>query len=200
MPAVIYGPDFGSQPIAVKKTDFLKVLRQAGETQPVNLQLGFKNIQVLVHDIQRSPVLDEVIHVDFYHVSGKRPIRSKVPVVLRGESPVVKNHQGLLVIHIRELEVEAKLQDLPAEITGDLGRLKEVHDELTVAELDIPSKAKVVDHGPQDVVATVVPAREEEEEELSAEEELAETEEPQAEQEGETKPPAQERTAKDETQ
>lgn len=172
LPAVIYGPEMAAQPVTVAKPDFLRVFHKAGETRPITIELGRKELQVLVHDIQEHPISGDILHIDFYHVSGKKPIRTFVPVELIGQSPVVKNNEGVLVTQIRELEVEARLPDLPKEITGSLTALVKLHDELRVKDLNIPAGVKVIDHDPEDIVATVVPLRKAEKEVSPEEQEV----------------------------
>ncbi len=183
IPAVVYGPDMESRPIQVDRSAFLKTYHEAGETQPVNIKLGSEDVQVLIYDMQEHPVTGNILHVDFYHVSGKRPIQATVPVELTGESPAVKQSRGVLITQIRELLVEARLQDLPQEITGDLSILEGSDDEIKIQDLDIPDGVEVVEYDPEDIVATIGEFKERDEE-IPAEEQEVVPEAIRVEQEG----------------
>jgi large subunit ribosomal protein L25 len=193
LPAVIYGPDFSSQALEVKAADFQKVFRQAGENRPIEIKLGARSYRVLVHDVARHPVSGQILHVDFYKASEERPIRSIVPIKLTGEPPAVKRFNGILVVNLRELEIKAKLQDLPSEIQGDLSALLELHSELQVKDLDIPKGAEVLDQPEYAVVALIVPPRVTEGAEKPAEEAAVETETETAGKESKDQPGPQEK-------
>lgn len=176
LPAVIYGPGFPSQALEVKAADFQRIFRKAGENRPIEIKLGAESYRVLVHDVARDPVSGRILHIDFYKASEDRPIRSIVPVRLTGEPPAVKRFDGILVVNLRELEIKAKLQDLPSEIKGDLGALAELHSEIQVKDLDVPKGAEVLDQPEDAVVALVVPPRVTEGAETPAEEAATEAE------------------------
>jgi ribosomal protein L25 (general stress protein Ctc) len=56
VPAVVYGKH--QEPILIKmdNSDFLRTFRKSGESHIINLKTGKKEIEVLVHEIQREPV------------------------------------------------------------------------------------------------------------------------------------------------
>ncbi|MDP2396567.1 MAG: hypothetical protein Q8S84_08715 [bacterium] len=56
VPAVVYGRH--QEPILIKvdNSDFLRTFRKSGESHIINLSVDGKNIEVLVHEVQKEPV------------------------------------------------------------------------------------------------------------------------------------------------
>ena len=85
-----------------------------------------------------------------------------------GESPAVKDLNGVLVVNVKELEVEALPQDLPHEITVDISTLKNIGDHILVKDLSISDKVEF-QADPEDIIALIQEQAEEEPEETSGE-------------------------------
>lgn len=185
IPAILYGRKIKNIPLIVKESDFEKVYQEAGESTLIKLNVsdGDKKIKkeervALIHDIAKDPVSDRIIHIDFYQVRMDETISTEVPLVFVGESEAVKRDGGVLVKNIQEIEVEALPVDLPHEIEVDISILESFNDAIRIKDLKIPDKVKVVANA-DDMVASVLPPR--------TEEELAELEEKVTEEVGEVK-------------
>jgi large subunit ribosomal protein L25 len=139
LPAVVYSKKTGSQSIEVNYRQTYKMIKQAGTTQVINLEIemdGKTKIQPsLVHDIDVHPVKGTLRHVDFLAVNLKEKIIATVPVVYVGEPTGVKEFGGVLVINIDEVEVEALPNKLPEEITVDVSILANIHDSVLLGDL-----------------------------------------------------------------
>ncbi|MGB9707664.1 MAG: 50S ribosomal protein L25, partial [Microgenomates group bacterium] len=97
IPGNIYGPDFKSQAVSVNFKDFIKVYKQAKETGVVYLELKEEKIPVLIKNIQRHPINESILHVDFRKIDLKQKIETEVPVTIVGESPAVVEKKGVLL-------------------------------------------------------------------------------------------------------
>ena len=84
---------------------------------------GGKATQVLVKEYQLDPIMNHLLHVDFYRVAMDRVIRVSVPVTLKGEPVGVKQEGGLLDFVNREVEVECLPADIPEHIEVDVSEL-----------------------------------------------------------------------------
>ena len=89
-------------------------------------------------------------------------IWAEVPIELEGEAPAVKNYGAVLVQSLDVLEVEALPDDLPERIVLDLGRLEEIGDMITVADLVLPPSVKVMADPEEAIVVATAPRSEEE--------------------------------------
>jgi large subunit ribosomal protein L25 len=167
IPAVVYGPGEKNATIEVDASEFKKVLHEAGESSLVELDVEGEKAKrlVLIHEIQRNPVEDTFIHVDFFQADLKEETEAEVPLVFEGESLAVKDLGGTLVKNMSEIEVKALPQNLPHEIKVSLEPLKTFEDRILVKDLILPKDVKVTAN-PEEIVASVL-AQENVEEELS---------------------------------
>lgn len=156
IPAVLYGPKTKSQMIAVEEREFLKVLKEAGESTLLNLEVGDRKVPVLIHDLQRDPMQGTVIHIDFYEPPLDKKVKVELPVRVTGEAPAVKELGGTLIRHIQEIEVSALPQNLPHELTVNVEGLATFEDRILVKDIQVPDGV-TIEHNLEDVVVQVVP-------------------------------------------
>ena len=189
LPGVFYGSKTKPIVIQMDHSEFKKVFEEAGESTIIKLKLEDpKNKEkeitknVLVHGIERNPVTDKLIHVDFYVVRMDKLITAEIPLVFEGESAAVENLDGTMVKNINQIEVEALPADLPREIKIDISSLKTFDDAIHIKDLKVDEKVKVL-AGLEDVIIFVTPPRTEEE--LAALEEKVEEKTEEAEKVGE---------------
>jgi large subunit ribosomal protein L25 len=165
IPIILYGPSSKNQELKVKKTDFEKTFEAAGESCLVDLTIDDKTpIKILVKEVQRGSLKDNILHVDFYQVDMKKEITTEIPLNFIGESPAIKELGAILVKDIDGVEVECLPGDLVSHIDVDLSVLKNFHDSIKMQDLKIPAGIKLVNET-NDIVAIVIEKREEVEEE-----------------------------------
>ena len=84
IPGVLYGPGEQPRPLSIKRPDFMKIYHGGhGENVLIDLAIDSGDPQkVLFSEVQRDPVSEQVLHVDFYHVSLTKAIRVHVPTEL----------------------------------------------------------------------------------------------------------------------
>lgn len=165
IPAVIYGPGVKNFSIEVEEKEFIKVFRKAGESSLVEITIeGEKEKKpVLVNEIQKDPVSDKIIHIDFFQASLKEEVEVAIPLVFEGEAPAEKDLGGTLNKNMLEIEVKALPQNLPHQIVVNVSGLKTFEDHITVKDLVIPANV-TVSKGPEEIVAQVLPPQKVEEE------------------------------------
>ncbi len=165
--AVVYGPGVKNANIAVDEKEFIKVFRKAGESSLVELVIGKETRPVLVHEIQKDPLTEKVIHIDFYQADLKEEVEVAVPLVFEGVALAEKDLGGTLNKNMLEIEVRAMPLNLPHEIKVDISGLKTFEDHILVKDLKLPANIQVM-KGPDEIVAAVL-APVKVEEELAAE-------------------------------
>lgn len=161
MPAVFYGPKEASTPISIGLKDFQKVWKQAGESTVVILKDGSNEHEALIHDVDLHPLTDEPRHADFYVVEKGKKVKVKIPLVFAGISSAVKDKGGILVKVMREIEVEAAPRDLPRELSVDISKLAELNDVIHAKDIALGTGV-VITGNPEEVVASITEAKEEE--------------------------------------
>lgn len=143
VPGVIYAAGHDSQAIAVNAKDLAAALR-AGHfyTHNHELNLDGATVKVLARDIQRDPVSDRPIHIDFirYNPASKVNVNVSVKVVGETESPGLKVG-GVLQLIEAELEVVCRADSIPEEITVSVAGL-DIGDSVHMNTIALPEGVK----------------------------------------------------------
>jgi large subunit ribosomal protein L25 len=155
LPANIFGPDFKSTSITVNMKDFLKVYRVAHETGVVTLDLEKKEVPTLIKFLQKHPVSDQILHVDFRKIDLTKKVLTDVPVKAVGVSEAVSIKGGVLLIQADVLSLEALPNDIPTAIEIDISVLKEIGNEIKVSDLSKSSKYEFKDEADKVVISVV---------------------------------------------
>lgn len=163
IPAVIYGPKIKNLSLEVDEKEFKKVFQKTGESSLIELLIDKSKNPVLVHEIQKDPVSDKVIHIDFYQPDLKKEVEVKIPLVFEGTAVAEKDLGGTLVKNILEIEVKALPQNLPHQVVVNIGSLKTFQDHILIKDLILPQGVKVLKK-PEEIVASVLPPQKIEEE------------------------------------
>lgn len=117
---------------------------------------------VLIHDIQTDPISNNLLHVDFLAVSANEVVTAEVPVVLVGESPLVKNNEGRVELVKDTIAVSALPKDLPHDIQIDISFIVSTQDGVFVRDLKLSDKVEIDEDMDQPVVVAVPLSQEEE--------------------------------------
>jgi large subunit ribosomal protein L25 len=168
IPAVVYGAREKNQMISVSSVEFEKILKIAGESSTIVLELEAdiqkkelaKKIDVLIHDVQVDPIKGFPIHIDFLAIDMNKEVRVNVPIVFSGISPAEKNGLGVLVKVMHEVEIEALPKNLPNNLEVDLSVLVNLDDQIHVNMISIAKGIKLISDG-DEVVALIAPIKEE---------------------------------------
>ncbi|OGK10730.1 hypothetical protein A2767_06980 [Candidatus Roizmanbacteria bacterium RIFCSPHIGHO2_01_FULL_35_10] len=161
IPANIYGQDFKSQSVTAVFKDFTKTYKIAKETGVVFLDLDKKELPVLIKNVQRHPVNDNILHIDFRKIDLKQKIQTEVPIKVIGQSEAVSVKAGVLLTQAESLLVEALPTDIPQQIEIDITSLKEIGQEYKVSNLPKSDKFEVKDDQNK-VIVSIVQHKEEE--------------------------------------
>jgi large subunit ribosomal protein L25 len=180
IPAVLYGADAISVPLTLKKQDVFMILRSdTGENTVFQVSFDSERRDVMIKELQRDPVTDEILHADFVHIAMDKAIRVSVPVVIVGEAVGVKTEGGFVDFITREVEIECLPKDIPENIEIDISGLH-LRQSLKAVDLALPEGVKLITSLDTILVLIEVPLKEEEiEVEEEEEEVIAEGEEPE---------------------
>ncbi len=163
MPAVYYGHKKEATPIQIKKSDFLKAWREAGESTVIKLHTANGDMEALIHDVDIDPLTDEPRHADFYVFEKGHKVEIAVPLEFIGISLAVKDLGGVLMKILREIKVEAEPSNLPHQIEVDISPIIELEGQILAKDIVLP-KGVVLMENPEEVVVTVATPKEEKEE------------------------------------
>jgi len=120
IPAELYGHKLDNLHLTVPRKEFSRIFKEAGESTVIKLRI--ENLEsriegkntdneiefnVLVHDIDKNALTDEINHIDFYAVKKGEKIKVRAPLRFIGESAAVKEKGAILIKAVHELEIEA---------------------------------------------------------------------------------------------
>lgn len=162
VPAVMYGHKIKPQNLWVNYLDFKRVYDEAGENTIIELDLGESKKNVIVHDIQLDPLSQKFSHIDFFQVRMDEEIETEIPVEFVGQSPAITELGGILIKSLDVIAVKCLPNDLPSEFKADISKIKTFDDHITVADLAVSDKVKIMIE-PETVIALVEAPRSEEE-------------------------------------
>lgn len=139
IPAVVYGKNQEAISIVLDYSEFLKTFRKTWESHIINLQVGKKEIEVLVHDVQKEPVSGDFIHIDFFAITKGEKLTTHIKLSFVWNSIAVKEGGILEELH-KEIEVKCLAKDLVDSFEVDLSILNEIEDVFRVSDLKLDSK------------------------------------------------------------
>jgi len=158
VPAIYYGR--GEQPIALtmnaKEIETL-IHGASGANVIVDLLVSgaaAADRKALIREIQRDPVVGNILHLDLQHISLTERITVEVPIELIGTPTGVKDGGGILEHLLREVEIECLPTDIPTHLEADVSLLN-IGDSLHVSDLKA-ERVTILTQADR-AIATVVP-------------------------------------------
>jgi large subunit ribosomal protein L25 len=138
IPAVVYGQGVDATSVSVDRRELRAALHtDAGHNALINLEVGGTRHLTIVKSLQRHPVRNDVVHVDFIVVNRNEAITVDVPIVLVGEAHEVEIAQGTLDQVLHSLTLQAMPGNIPNEISVDVSALT-IGDSIRVSDLVLP--------------------------------------------------------------
>lgn len=163
IPGVVYGRAFGDpMPVVLDARELRAALHGHGSSAVLTLDIeGRGATPVIVQERQLDVVTKRLIHVDLHAISMDEVVDAKVPIVLVGNSPGVKEG-GILDFVVREIAIEALPGDIPDQIEVDVSGLA-MFDTIHARDLKAPAGVKIVESGDEIIVSILPPSKAEEE-------------------------------------
>lgn len=162
IPATVYGPDFEPKSITVGLVDLTAVYKQVRETMVLNLEIQGEQTSVIIRELQKDPVHDQVLSVSFMKVKMDHVIGVSVPVSFKGVSMAVKNNLGFLVTPISEIAIKCLPANIPSGYEVDISILENVGDSILVKDINLGEGVTLAPGlDTYVVIATVVPPQKE---------------------------------------
>lgn len=173
IPGVLYGRKNEVIPIRIDTRGFQDFLQNYGENAFINLEIADHGTEnVMVKEIQRDPVSNQLLHTDLLRIAMDEPITAAATIVLVGAAPGIQEG-GILEFPHRQLTLHCLPTLLPEEIEVDISGL-DIDDRISVEDISLPEDIEILDDPHTRIVAVVPPRIEEEpteEEEIEGEEE-----------------------------
>ena len=135
IPGVVYAKNQENLNVQFTARDFEKVLRQAGTSTIISLDIAGDDKEVLIKDFESHPYKNQFLHVDFQAIDQNETIRVTVPVALVNRDDMDED-EGVLVQNLETVDVECLPRYIPQTADVDVKEM-EIGDNMTIADLDI---------------------------------------------------------------
>lgn len=156
IPAVIYGFGAANKNIKVKQHDFEKAFAVTGEFNLVDLSIDNKpGVKVIVKDVQRDNLTNNIIHIDFYQVDMTKKIFTEIPLNFIGQAKAVKELGGTLVKNMKTVEVKCLPGDLVSQIDVDISKLDNFDQFIRLHDLTLPQGVELASETNEAVAGVV---------------------------------------------
>lgn len=158
VPGVIHDHGKASVHVQAEYQALYKAYITAGRHHPVELTAGGKKYTTIIKSVTFDPKYHAISHVVFGAVKANEKVEADIPVrpaYSEGNDSSPAERSGLIVLaQLDTVQVRALPKDLPDQLTYDAEKLIEVGDQVTVAELVVPSGAEIEAEA-NHVIATV---------------------------------------------
>ena len=169
-PVHLYGSGIGASSHQIETQVLGQIIPEVGTNIPITVKVsGDETDHVcFIREIQRHPVSEELLHVDFLRVDIAKIIQSQVPITLIGEPPAVQNLGGTLIQAQQFLIIESLPLDVPGSVEIDISDLDTFEKAVYIRDIIVGDNVTVT-ADPDQMVARVIAPRVEIEEEVETE-------------------------------
>ena len=152
VPGVLYGLGQDPEIFSVDYGDLRGALTtDAGLNALIQLSVNGTNQLSILKSLQRHPVKDEVIHVDFVRVDPNQELAVEVPIVLEGVAKKVTDQNGMVDQTMFSLSVLSLPDSIPNELTANVSEL-EINDAIRVSDVVLPEGVRT-EVDPEEAIA-----------------------------------------------
>jgi len=140
IPAVVYGHQEATLPIALPREDLEKAIRSGAHVMDLKTDSAVQ--KCLIREVQWDHLGLDLLHVDFARIALDERVTVTVPVELRGQLPGTAAG-GILDQPLHTLSVECLAIAIPASIRVPINELQ-IGSAIHVRELTLPEGVKVM--------------------------------------------------------
>lgn len=160
IPANISGHGKPPQAVQMEAHAFEHLRRSHHATGLIALLLdGTRQAQTaLIRHVQRDPLSDRILHIDFLRVGVRDRITAKVTLRFEGNAPGVKIEGGTLLHLLDTLEITCAAGDIVESLEVDVSSLAHIDEILHARDVKLPANFTLVTD-PQEPIVKIAPPR-----------------------------------------
>jgi large subunit ribosomal protein L25 len=152
-PAIIYGHSRQPQSLTLDTRELVRLLeRVAAASTVIELSFDGTTARTLIREIQRHPIKQEILHVDFQELVAGEKVTVSIPLVFIGSAEGVKAG-GILDQVMHELSIRVDPSNIPNHFDIDVTPLTIGHS-YHVSDVVMPPGVECLDN-PDATVCTV---------------------------------------------
>lgn len=143
-PIHVYGRSAESLSLQAETHALARALGAVGQTSPLTVKADGQEHFVMAQHVQRHPVTERLLHVDFIRVSRTERVQAVVPLRFEGESLGARADGASLSEDLREITVEALPTDIPQALAVDLSALETPDSAILAGDLPLPAGVTLI--------------------------------------------------------
>lgn len=152
VPGILYGRNLNNLMFEVGELELNTIINKSGEHGVLDINLNGTNHNVLIKEVQREPINQKIIHIDFEELFENSRVVTEVPIKFLGENTVNKNG-GILQKERSSVKLQCNTANIPKLIQVDVSKLS-VGDSCRIADIEFAAEISVMD-SISSVLATV---------------------------------------------
>lgn len=143
IPATIYGHSIESRSVQINAKEFSKIPHRAySHINELEIE-GKEKFPILIRNVQKDPVRDNVLNIEFYRINEKEKLKVRVPLKYVGHSEAVTKG-GILIVSQNEIEIQCLPKDIPDFIETDLSTIVEIGQAIHAGDLKVESGIQIL--------------------------------------------------------
>lgn len=156
VPGILYGEGKDPVKLSFEFKDIKKLIdKDAFYSQVSTLKIDGKDYQAILKDMQRNPVTDSPIHLDFMNIDDTHMITTRIPLHFINQDICAGVKVGGAIVHSKtDIEVKCFPHDLPEYIEIDMATVA-LNQHIHLADISLPAGVSLVDHGKNPEVVSV---------------------------------------------
>jgi large subunit ribosomal protein L25 len=156
IPGILYGEGKDPIQLSFEYKDIKKLIdKDAFYSQVSTLKIDGEDYQAILKDMQRNPVSNSPIHLDFMNIDDTHMITTRIPIHFTNQDICVGIKVGGAIVHSKtDIEVKCLPHALPEYIEIDMANI-DINQHLHLADIALPSGVTLIDHGKNPEVVSV---------------------------------------------
>lgn len=147
IPVILYGPDCKHGIAGAVSNKLIAPIANSSHRDTTVIELTMpdgKTTSALIRDVQRHPLTQRLLHLDFVQVVGGHKMKVEIPILVSNKDIArgIKDG-GMLDQTMRTVTIEVLPKDIPNDITIDLKDMG-LGAEIFVRDLPLPESAELV--------------------------------------------------------
>lgn len=158
LPVHMYGSGIDAQSLQGTAGELRRLLPQVGTNVPVSIEVEGSDQENIcfVREVQRHPVTEDLLHIDFMRVDVTQTISAEVPITLVGSAPATQQG-GTLLQSLTSLLVEALPMDIPVSIEADISGLDDFDKSIVVSDISVGDNVAILTDSDEFVARVAAP-------------------------------------------
>lgn len=143
VPGILYGKELQNTLFEIGDLELNSHIIKNGEHGTLEINMGGKDYNTLIKEIQRDPVSRKIIHMDLEALSNNKKVITEVPIHFSGEKEL-KTQGSIIQKEKTNIKVECASENIPPYFDIDIANLKR-GEPFRVCDIEFAAEISVID-------------------------------------------------------